>query len=153
MNRAVFVTILVFICCQLTGQKTTSIVGKWKIVSYSDEVAYFRFKNDSIAIKDRGNIEDSLYKKQLFASAKMVYGSIEIEFLKDGTYILKMDTVLILKASFKAIPLKNIIQLTSKNSLNEDVTDIIKYSIQNGFLNLNLKWEDQQIDLVLERLL
>jgi len=72
-----------------------------------------------------------------------------MQFLNDGTYTQRMDSTWVLSSKFKVIPSKNTIELTDKNSLNQDVTNIMKYFFKNGLLHLSLIWDDESIDLVL----
>jgi hypothetical protein len=110
---------------------------------------YSNFKNDSISLSKEldQKYTDDEKKKQLAVSLKMIWSSTRFQFEKNGNLILnimaKTDTM-----PYRIIPSQNEIELISKNSLNQDVTDKIKFSYKNGLLQLSMKWGEDDEEFI-----
>lgn len=62
-----------------------------------------------------------------------------------------MDGELMFDGSYRNMPQQKTIEITTKNSLQEDVAEKTKYYFKNGFLSLSMEWDDEMLDFVLER--
>ena len=135
------------------GQDTSSIIGIWKIVSVSHEGIYFNLKNDSISLsKEKQKLYPNISKqKTLGENIKMTYINTQFHFNKNGIFNQTIDTSSIFDGFYQDFPLLGQIELTTKNSLNHNVTDTLKYAIKGDLLYLSFKWDDDTFDYVLER--
>ena len=149
------ISLLVFVLLSsvIYGQKDTSIIGKWKLVSIESDGIYYNFKRDSISLshENKMNYSDSAGIKQLGDRMKSVYSAIRFHFDNDNVFKQSMMGITIDEGSYRTIASKNIVEITTKNSLNEDVIENAKYYFENGLLHLSMKWEDQLFNLVLEK--
>lgn len=136
------------------AQNNSPIIGSWKIVSVSDGDIYFNLKTDSVFISPemKTSYPDSLDQVKLLSNAKIIYGASQFHFGKDGVFKQTLDTMFLYSGQYVDIPSKNMIELTTSNSLGEKGTVKIPYQIKEGLLYLNFKWEDTHFDYVLEKI-
>ena len=133
------------------GQVDTSIVGVWKIVSIEMAGIHYNFKKDSISVSDEIKpLTDDAKKEQVVGLFKMVYASTEFHFEKNGILRQKLMGEIIL-GSYKIDTLQSVIEMTSKNSLNEDATQKVKYNLKKGLLYLFMDLEDEMANVVLQK--
>jgi hypothetical protein len=135
------------------GQDTSSIIGIWKIVSVYHEGIYFNLKKDSISLSKEKqklypNISD---QKTIGRNIKMTFFNTQFHFKKNGIFNQTIDTSSVVDGLYQDFPLQGLIELTTKNSLNQNVTDKIKYVLKGGLLYLSFKWDDDTFDFVLEK--
>lgn len=57
----------------------------------------------------------------------------------------------VVTGSYRVITKENMFEIITKNSLNKSVADKISYKWINGYLSLNMNWEEEGIEIVLER--
>ena len=83
----------------------------------------------------------------------MLFSTVEFHFENNGIFRQKFQGEM-LNGSYKVNTKDNVIELTSKNSLNEDVTDYIRFNLKNGLLSLIIKWDDddEEFHFVLEKI-
>lgn len=154
MRTIVAFIFLLTISSSIHAQTDTSIIGVWKIVSIEMDGVYYNFKKDSISISEEKKelYTDEAKKKHLSGRIQMVFSVTEFHFEKNGILKQKMMGE-IFTETYKINTSQAVIEIISKNSLNEDVTDKIKYDLKNGLLSLTLKWgeDDEEFNLVFEK--
>ena len=135
------------------GQSDTSIVGVWKVISVYTDGIYYNFKKDSISLSKENKIKyaDKSEEQKLVTGLKMVFPAIRYHFESKGKFKQTMDNHFMFDGSYQNIPSQKIIEITTKNSLNENVTEKIKCLIENGLLHLSMEWDDEMFDFVLEK--
>ena len=147
--------LLIFLT-SVTGiaQHSSEISGSWKIVSIYDGGVYVNLKNDSVYVSPamKAVYPDTTEFKKLISNAKITYGNIQFHFEKNAIFRQTMDTVILFTGTYKDIPAQHIFELTTKNSLNQNITDTVQYSIKNECLVFSLKWEEIKFDFILERI-
>lgn len=112
---------------------------------------YYNFKKDSISLSDEIKpLTDETKKKQIVGTLKMVYSGTEFHFEKNGTLKYKLMGDIIL-GTYKIDTSQSVIEMTSKNSLNDDTTEKVKYNFKKGLLCLFMELEDEMVNLVLEK--
>jgi hypothetical protein len=144
--------LITFLSSTSYSQTDTSIIGTWKIVSVKSADIYFNFKTDSISLPDavKNKYSDKAEQKMLIDNVSLLYRDTRFQFEKNGTF-RQIFMGEVFNGTYRVIPAKNIIELTGKNSLNEEVTDKVKYNIKNGLLNLILDLDEEELDLQLEK--
>lgn len=151
--KAVFpFAVIVFLSSISYAQTDTSIIGTWKIVSVKMADIYFNFNTDSISLPNEvtDKYSDKAEQKKLIDNVSFLFSNTKFQFEKNGNL---RGTLMgeVFNGSYRIMPTQNIIELTGKNSLNEDVTDKVKYNLKNGLLNLIMNLDDGEIDLVLKK--
>ncbi|TDH17809.1 hypothetical protein EXU57_24780 [Segetibacter sp. 3557_3] len=87
----VFLLTLAFICVK--AQHSTSLQGRWKIISIADEDMYYNFKNDSVFLSPGfSSPMDKAQAKELIAALLGMAGEGVFVSGKDGHYELLHDT-------------------------------------------------------------
>ncbi len=153
--RALFLLFqFVFLAATAFSQINSPIVGSWKVVSVYDGNFYFNLKTDSVFISPemKSSYPDSLDQLKLITNAKSIYGASQFHFGKDGVFIQTIDTMFVYSGQYADIQSKNIIELTTNNTLGEKLTEQIAYQIKEGLLYLSMKWDDSHFDYVLEKM-
>jgi hypothetical protein len=151
--KAVFpFAVIVFLSSISYAQTDTSVIGTWKIVSVKMADIYFNFNTDSISLPNevRDKYSDKAEQKKLIDNVSLLFSNTKFQFEKNGNL---RGTLMgeVFNGSYRIMPTQNIIELTEKNSLHEDVTDKVKYNLKNGLLNLIMNLDDGEIDLVLKK--
>jgi hypothetical protein len=82
---------------------------------------------------------------------KMIVPVDHFHFGSDGIFKQFMDTVFNFEGTYKELPSQKIIELTTKNSLDQNVTEKLNYVIKNGLLYISMVWDEDEFNLVLER--
>lgn len=128
-------------------------IGVWKIVSIYKDGIYFNFKKDSFSLskENKYHYADKSEAEKMTAGLKMVFLPIRYHFEESGIFKLTMDGELMFDGSYRNMPQQKTIEITTKNSLQEDVAEKTKYYFKNGFLSLSMEWDDEMLDFVLER--
>jgi hypothetical protein len=152
--KMIFTLSLFLLSSVLKAETDTSFIGIWKIVSIEMDGIYLKFENDSISLSDelKAKYTDDAKKKQLAGTIRMMWSATKFQFEKNGNLKLTLmgETE---NMPYRINSSKNEIELTSKNSLNEEVIDKIKYTYINGLLQLAMKWgeDDEEFIFVLEK--
>ena len=151
--KSIILLVFIFHSSIIRGQNDTLIAGNWKLVSIESDGIYYNFKKDSISLshENKLNNSDSADIKELGDRMKSIYSAIRFHFDKDNVFKQSMMGITIDEGSYRTIASKNIVEITTKNSLNKDVIDKAKYYFEQGLLHLSMKWEDQLFNLVLEK--
>src|SRR5688572_19145578 len=151
--RFAFLTIFMILFSNARGQSGSSLIGIWKIVSISKDGIYYNFKTDSIALSKEAQAvyPDKSEQQKFCMGLKMMFPDTRFHFESKGIFKQTMDTILIVEGTYKEMPSQKIIELTSRNSLNQDVTDKANYVIKDGLLYLSMAWDEDRFDFVLER--
>ena len=146
----IFFSLLSFIG---NGQVDTSIVGVWKIMSIYKDGIYYNFKTDSISRSKENKVKyaDKSEEEKLITGLKTFFPTTRYHFERSGIFKQTMDGDLMFDGTYRNMPSQKTIEITTKNSLNEDVTDKVKYVIENGLLYLSMEWDDEMFDFVLEK--
>jgi len=151
--RFAFLTIFMILFSNAKGQSGSSLIGIWKIVSISKDGIYYNIRKDSISLTKEGQaVYPGKSEQQKFClGLKMMFSDIRFHFDSKGIFKQTTDTMLIVQGTYKEMPSQKIIELTSRNSLNQDVTDKANYVIKDGLLYLSMAWDEDRFDFVLER--
>jgi len=151
--RFAFLTIFMILFSNAKGQSGSSPIGIWKIVSISKDGIYYNIKTDSIALSKEAQAvyPDKSEQQKFCLGLKMLFSDIRFHFDSNCIFKQTTDTMLIAQGTYKLMPSQKIIELTSRNSLNQDVTDKANYVVKNGLLYLSMAWDEDRFDFVLER--
>jgi len=135
------------------GQSDTSIAGVWKIISVYTDGIYYNFKTDSISLSKENKIKyaDKSEEQKLITGLKMVFPVTRYHFERNGKFKQTMDNEFMFDGTYRNIPSQKVIEITTKNSFNENVTEKVTCMIENGLLRLSMKWDDERLDVVLEK--
>ena len=135
------------------GQSDTSIAGVWKIISVYTDGIYYNFKTDSISLSKENKIKyaDKSEEQKLITGLKMVFPTTRYHFERNGKFKQTMDNEFMFDGTYRNIPSQKVIEITTKNSFNENVTEKVTCMIENGLLRLSMKWDDERLDVVLEK--
>ena len=135
------------------GQSDTSIAGVWKVISVYTDGIYYNFKTDSISLSKENKIKyaDKSEEQKLITSLKMVFSAARYHFERNGKFKQTMDNEFMFDGTYRYTPSQKIIEITTKNSLNENVTEKVKCIVENGLLRLSMEWDDEMFDFVLDK--
>ena len=144
--------VIVLLVSTSYAQADTSIIGTWKIVSVKTAGIYFNFKTDSVSLPDevKHKYPGKAEQKKLIDNVSFLFSNTKFQFERNGN-LRQILVGEVSNGSYRVIPSQNIIELTGKNSLKEEVTDKVKYTLKNGLLNLIIDLDDEEFDLVLEK--
>ena len=153
MKAIISSTILFLFSFSGHGQLDTSIVGVWKILSIYKDGIYYNLKTDSISLSKENKLHyvDKSQQQKLIAGLKTVYLLTRYHFGRGGIFKLTVDGELMFDGSYRNMPQQKTIEMITKNSLNEAVAEKVKYIFKNGLLCMSMEWDDEMVDLVLER--
>ena len=135
------------------AQIDTSIIGVWKVVSISNQEIYYNYKNDSVSLSRelQALYPDKSEQQKLCMGLKVIVPVDHFHFRSDGIFKQFMDTILNFEGTYKDLPSQKIIELTTKNSFDQNVTEKLNYVIKNGLLYLTMAWYEGEFNLVLDR--
>ena len=149
--KAVLFQFAVLISSIGRGQADTSIIGKWKIVSVEMAGIYYNFERDSVSLSnDVKSRTDEFIQEQIVSTVRMVHSDTEFHFEKNGIFKFRLMGNMT-PGSYKIDTSQNVIEMTSKNSLNEEVADKVKYNLKKGPLSLFMEFEDEMPEYVLKK--
>src|ERR1700752_3531609 len=135
------------------GQRDSSIVGVWKIISIYKDGIYYNFKKDSLSLSKENKIKyaDKSEEQKLITGLKTFFPTTRFHFEHSGIFKQTMDGNLMFDGTYRNMPSQKTIEIITKNSLNENVAEKVKYIIKNDLLYLSMEWEDEMFDFVLEK--
>lgn len=150
--------ILIFLFLPLSNsseaQCDSSLVGKWKLVSYFNGEVYFNLKTDSTYLSPEiiASHPDKSEQQQFIQRAKDFFGNFVYVFGVDGRDSFFIYDRFQYDGTHCFIPSRGILQQTSKNSLGEDVTEDIKATLKDGLLYMSPSLESTEVfDLGFEK--
>ncbi len=153
--RLLITYLLLVWCNHVNGQCDKSIVGSWHVVAAFNGQVYFNLKTDSsfISSEIREMYPDTLSQNRMLSVAKELYGTTKFIFEKNGVFKMYLDTAFQFEGKYCFKSENNILQLTSKNSSGENITDYSSSRFDKGFLLISQKQDDGErvLDLVLEK--
>jgi hypothetical protein len=112
------------------------LIGRWKVISMSNEELYVNFKNDSVSIVPGSSMtKDSMKAKEIASSLFQLMGEVIFLFTKEGkfsqTHEGKLDGI----GTFSVDDKSSIIN-TNVNRNNDNMTETISYVITQNILYL-----------------
>ena len=153
MKRLISSTIFILFSLSGSGQSDTSIVGVWKVISMSADGIYYNLKTDSISLPEelKEKYPDKAAQQKLIAGLKTLLPTTRYHFERGGIFKQSIEGDIAFEGRYRSITSQKIIEITTKNSLNEEGTDKIKYILKNGLLLLSMDLDEETIDLILEK--
>lgn len=121
------------------------LVGRWKVFSYEDEIAYFNKTTDSISYKDSSRKEEAESFRQM--SELMIF-PISYNFNKNGSFAMNHQTMGEISSGQFEIDKSNkkIVLIDGKGKKNE-----LPYIYTNEILFVEMKMETGYIKLGLKK--
>ena len=152
MKATIIATLLIYSSFNSIAQVDSSIAGIWKIVSIEIEGVYFNFKNDSISFTGEFSYRsnDTSARKNIINSMKLLYSGTQFHFGKDSLFNMMMANILV-DGYYKVFASQQLIEIKTKDSFDKYGADKITYNIKNRLLYLSYDWDEEQLDLVLEK--
>ena len=135
------------------AQCDTSLIGKWKIVAIFNGEVYLNLKTDSTSLTDEMRKLYPTFKeqKELIENAKNIYGDTKFIFTKDGELIFEMASLVKDTSKYCYNSTRNKLQITPKNSNNQDETNTSSTNFINGLFHFNYKWGTSVYTVDLEK--
>ena len=150
-----FIILLFFLIGRLPAiaQCDTSLTGKWKIAAIFNGEVYINLRTDSSFLTDEMKrlYPTKTAQKQLIEDAKYIYSETKFDFTKNGDLIFTMSSVVNDTSKYCYNAYQHNLRITSKNSDNQDVTDITPAKFLNGLLHFNYKWGTAVYEVDLEK--
>lgn len=151
--------LFLFIVCisfsvHIKAQCDTSLIGQWKPITIIWEELRFDLKNDSVSISREKEVDDTNssqedIKREL---VQLMFQSFQYIFRKDGSFEVTFIETLKDEGSYCFNREKGIIITTTKNSLDQPVSDEIKAKLIDDLLYIKISIDDETLfDLVLKR--
>ena len=129
----------------VNAQNNSELIGTWKLVSFWDNEVYFNVETDSSYLTHEMLVTypDTTDQKKYITQAKTIYGAFNFRFENDSILLVFMDTVFMLKAHYKIDKVNGVFEMTTPNSLGQDITDKFEYTFTENLLILSMKLEDK----------
>lgn len=154
MKNALLFSFLFLSSLAVHAQENAFIIGSWKIIMASDDDMHINLPKDSGALSPgmTKTYPDSADQKKMIDQAMMIFGNTQFHFEKNGVFKQTLDTMMMFSGTFKIdIPNKKL-ELTTGNSLGEDVTEKIDYEFIDNSLKFSILLEDTKLHLVLRKI-
>ena len=140
MKRTLFIILLLSF-----KSYSQDFTGKWNVISYEDEIAYYNKIADSISYKIPARKAEAERFKQM---SDLVIFSVTYSFEKDGKYVQNHPALgEVINGSFEVDKTNKTIMMTD----DEGKKDSLKYNYDNGILFLEMKMETGYIKLGLTK--
>lgn len=137
-------TLLIILLLGFKGY-SQDITGKWKVVSYEDEIVYYNKTTDSISYKNPARKKEAESFKKM---SDLVIFSVTYSFDSKGKYVEDHPALgEIINGSFEVDKRNKTIVLTD----DEEKKDEYLYSYTNGILFMEMKMESGFIKLGLTK--
>ena len=153
--RLLIISLLLSLNIDSKGQCDKSIVGEWKVIAAFNGEIYFNLITDSTFITPdiKQMYPDTASQNRLLALAKQIYSAYKFSFEDKDVYKHYLDTAFLDSGYYCFKPSKKILQLSSKNSLGDEIIEDTISKIENGLLYISYKWGDENmIDFVLQKI-
>ena len=151
--RFAIMTFLCFISAIVNAQNNSDLIGTWKLVSFWDNEVYFNLETDSTFLTHEMALTypDSTDQKKFITQAKAIYGIFKFRFEDDSTLSLYMDTSFLTKVHYKVDKANGMFEMSSPNSLGQNIIDKFSYTIKNSILMISMTIEDKLCRFELRR--
>lgn len=151
--------LILFVLCTsfslgIKAQCDSSLIGVWKPISVITGEIRFDFTNDSLSVSRERRISnsDSSSQNMMRDMIKLMFHDFQCTFRKDGSFEIMLYDDLKDEGTYCFNREKEVIILTSKNSLGEPVATESKASFIKGILYLKMDMgEDDIFEVVLKR--
>ena len=153
--RLLIISLLLSLNIDSKGQCDKSIIGEWKVIAAFNGEIYFNLITDStfISPETKKMRPDTASQNKMLVLAKQIYSAYTFSFEDKDVYKHYMDTAFLYSGHYCFKPSNKILQLSSKNSLGEEIFENAISKIDKGLLYISHKWNDESmLDLVLEKI-
>lgn len=154
MKKLIIAFALLVTCDGLFGQDLTHsfLTGHWKVVSADNGEGFMDFKNDSISLSEEYKhiYSDTSSIDVLKNMMRTLYAGIYV-FDGDSLQVQVPGVNSIMTGTYQIDTSKELIGVTSKNSLGKNTTDSWRYFIKDDALVLIIELSDKPLRLTLEK--
>ena len=155
MNKILCVCCLLLIHGTSTSQSKSSIVGKWKVFSVSDQNMYFNLKTDSFSVSEELKLMHQTPEKQdeLVKFLVSLWQNLEYHFTEDGKFQgFQNDTIPSVRGKYREDKKAGIMEWDVLRINGIVQTGKVIYRIRNEWLYLTFSEKDKQIAMIFERM-
>lgn len=150
------ILLIIIIACRvnLSAQCDTTLIGQWNPITIIWEETRFDLKGDSISISRENNLAntDSSKEEMKHLMTQILFKSFQYIFKKDGSFEITFMESLKDEGTYCFNKEKGIIITTTKNSLDQPVSDETKARLFEGLLYMKITVEEGTLfDLILKR--
>lgn len=154
MRYLLIFLLLLFFRSNLKAQCDTALIGEWKPITIIWEGQKFDLKNDSVSISREKEIDDtdSFQGDMKSALVQLMFQSFQYIFRKDGSFEITFIEALKDEGTYCFNREKGIIITTTKNSLDQPVSEETKARIMDELLYIKISVDEETLfDIVLKR--
>ena len=153
MKFALLFALIFLSSFSVQAQENTFIAGSWKIITISDADMYLNLETDSSFLSPEmvKIYPDTPDQKKMMSDARIIFGSTQFHFEKNGIFKQTVDTMTIFTGTYKIDVPNRKLELTSKNSFGEDVTEKMDYDFIDNRLKFSILLDDTKLHLVLRK--
>ena len=154
MKSTLLFTLIFLSSFSIQAQENTFIVGSWTVITISDADLYINIETDSSFLSPEmvKTYPDTADQKKMIYQAKALFGSTQFHFNKNNIFKQTVDTMLLYAGKYKIDITNKKLELTTKNTLGEDVTEKMDCDFIDNTLKFSILLDETKLDLVLRKI-